>query len=96
MNKKYTIYNNSLGYLKEGCGVIVSEPMITKTEAKNLGMVPLSIPILSKTEQWIILNMASDLRRLGIKYAYVEEIAGPLRGVSIWKSTSKPIKATTI
>ena len=94
MNK--TIYNNSLGYLKEGCGIIVSEPMITKTEAKNLGMVPLSIPILSKSEHWIIINMSNDMRRLGINYAYVREKVGTLSGVSIWKSTCKSIKATTI
>jgi len=67
---------------------INEDKIITAQKAKLLGMLPLSIPIESPREYWILSNMIKDLERGGIAWCFVQEKYNSSTGISLWRATS--------
>ena len=80
--------NYNFNYLKSDTKIALAEEPITKEEAIQLKMVPLSIPIYYFCEHWILYNMREDCKRFRINYCFVKEKSGNHVGLSIWKSTN--------
>jgi len=78
----------SFNYLHPGTKVELREEPMTKEEAINLKLVPLSMPIFYPSEHWILYNMREDCRRLKINYALVMEKNSKQLGLSLWKATN--------
>lgn len=63
----------------------VQEPIISKEQALQQNLIPLSEIVTASVQHWILLNMALDMKEAGIKYAFVKEGLG----ISIWRTPPK-------